>query len=63
MVELLHSWRRNARLYMKLQLIQLRTVVEYRGDFWIGIFGAALDQMGGLLFIWLFFRQIPEIGG
>lgn len=55
--------RRNARLYLRLQFVQLRTVVEYRGDFWIGILGAALDQLGGLLFIWAFFGHIPEIKG
>jgi len=55
--------RRNTRLYLKLQYIQLRTVVEYRGDFWIGILGAALMQGAGLIFLSAFFSQIPEING
>lgn len=57
------SIRRNTRLYLKLQYIQLRTVVQYLGDFWIGILGAALMQGAGLIFLSAFFSQIPEING
>jgi ABC-2 type transport system permease protein len=56
-------WRRNVRLYFRLQLMQLRTVVEYRGDFWIGIVGAALDQFGGLLLIWALFQHLSDVKG
>jgi ABC-2 type transport system permease protein len=55
--------RRNARLYTKLQLTQLRAAVEYRADFWIGIVGAMLQQTAGLVFISALFAQIPEIEG
>lgn len=55
--------RKNARLYLKLQLIQLRTAVEYRADFWIGILGASLMHGAGLIFIVALFGQIDEIGG
>jgi len=55
-------WR-TLRLYFTLQLIQLRTVVEYRGDFWIGIAGATLQQGAGLVFISVFFSHIPVIKG
>ncbi len=55
--------RRNARLYLALQLVQLRAAVEYRGDFWIGIIGAMLQQAAGLVFISALFTQIPEVGG
>jgi ABC-2 type transport system permease protein len=54
---------RIVRLYLKLQLIQLRTVVEYRGDFWIGILGATLMHGAGLVFISALFSRIPEIAG
>lgn len=54
---------RYVRLYLKLQYIQLRTVIEYRGDFWIGILGATLMQGAGLIFLSAFFSQIPEING
>lgn len=55
--------RRNARLYAKLQLIQLRTAVEYRADFWIGILGATLMHGAGLVFAVALFGQIDELGG
>jgi hypothetical protein len=55
--------RRLVRLYFTLQLIQLRTVVEYRGDFWIGILGAVLMHGVGLVFIGALFSRIPEIAG
>ncbi len=57
------NFHRHARLYAKLQLIQLRTVVEYRADFWIGILGATLMHGAGLVFITALFGQIDELGG
>jgi ABC-2 type transport system permease protein len=60
---LLHRSRRLARIYARLQLLQLRTVVEYRADFWIGIVGAALMHGAGLLFIVALFGQIDELQG
>ncbi len=59
----LSQLRRHARLYAKLQLIQLRTVVEYRADFWIGILGSALMHGAGLVFMFALFGQIDELGG
>ena len=59
----LHRLRRDARLYLKLQLIQLRTAVEYRADFWIGILGASLMHGAGLVFVVALFGQINEIAG
>ena len=55
--------RKSARLYLKLQLLQLRTVVEYRADFWIGIVGAALMHGAGLVFLVALFGQVNEIAG
>jgi ABC-2 type transport system permease protein len=59
----LAAMRRNARLYLTLQLAQLRATVEYRADFWIGIVGAMLQQAAGLVFISALFAQIPEVEG
>lgn len=59
----LHAVRKNLRLYMKLQLVQIRAAVEYRADFWIGIVGAMLQQGAGLVFISALFTQIPEVAG
>jgi ABC-2 type transport system permease protein len=54
---------RNVRLYFRLQITQLRALIEYRADFWIGIAGAALQQCAGLVFISALFSQIPEVQG
>lgn len=56
------SIRRNLRLYFTLQLIQIRTTIEYRADFWIGIVGAMLQQASGLVFVSALFSQIPSVG-
>ncbi len=56
-------WTAYVRLYLKLQLMQLRTVVEYRADFWIGIAGAALMHGAGLVLITALFDEIEQIGG
>lgn len=55
--------RHNVRIYLKLIVVQLRTVVEYRADFWIGIVGAALLHGAGLVFISAFFSRISAIEG
>jgi ABC-2 type transport system permease protein len=59
----LQGARRLLRVYGRLQLTQLRTVVEYRADFWIGILGAALMHGSGLVFLYAFFGQVDAIGG
>jgi ABC-2 type transport system permease protein len=55
--------RHNVWIYQRLILTQLRTMVEYRGDFWIGIVGAVLMHGAGLVFIAAFFGRIPAVGG
>lgn len=52
-----------ARFYFRLQLVQLRTAIEYNADFWIGIAGATLTQVSGLVFISALFSQVPEVEG
>lgn len=51
------------RFYIRLQLLQLRTAIEYNTDFWIGIAGSALMHVSGLVFISALFSQIPEVEG
>jgi ABC-2 type transport system permease protein len=55
--------RKHARLYLRLQLMQLRSAVEYAADFWIGIVGAVLMQASGLVFISALFSQVPQVAG
>ncbi len=60
---MLQRLSRSLRLYYKLQLLQVRIYLEYRADFWIGILGMTLTQGAGLMFIWIIFKRIPQIGG
>src|SRR5438046_55514 len=60
---MLNKLTRNLRLYYKLQLLQVHIQLEYRADFWIGIFGMALTQGAGLVFIWAVFQRVPQVGG
>lgn len=57
------AFRKTLRIYFKLQLMQLRSTVEYAADFWIGIVGAMLMQASGLVFITALFSQIPSVSG
>lgn len=54
---------RSMRLYLRLIVLQLRTAMEYRGDFWIAILGALLQQAVGLIFLITFFGVVPSLGG
>ncbi len=54
---------RTARIYGKLQLMHLRTYLEYEADFWIGILGVVLTHGAGLVFVWTLFQHIPQVAG
>jgi ABC-2 type transport system permease protein len=54
---------RNARIYGKLQILHLRTHLEYEADFWIGILGVALTHGAGFVFIWALFSSVPAVAG
>ena len=51
------------RIYGKLQLLHLRTHLEYEADFWIGIVGVALTHSAGFIFIWSVFQRVPAVAG
>lgn len=59
----LSALRKNLRIYFKLQLMQIRSTVEYAADFWIGIVGAMMLQASGLVFIMALFTQIDQVAG
>ncbi len=63
MLSNLRRLRHGARIYRALILTQLRTMVEYRADFWIGIVGAVLMHGAGLVFISAFFSHLSSVGG
>jgi ABC-2 type transport system permease protein len=51
------------RIYTRLQLLHIRSHLEYEADFWIGIVGALLLQGAGFIFVWTVFQRVPEIAG
>ena len=55
--------QRLVRIYFRLQLLHLRSQLEYEADFWVGIFGAAMRHVAGFLFIWAVFHQVPQVQG
>ena len=42
---------------------ELKRMMEYKGDFIIGIIGFLAVQVSNLLFLWLIFRQVPDLMG
>ena len=53
--------------YIELYLISmknnLKSLYEYRFDFWIGLLSFVCMQLVGLLFIWLIFQLTPSLAG
>jgi len=46
-----------------MQLAQLQSGMSHRGDFWVTIVGVILQQSVSLVFLWVFFSQVTELGG
>ncbi len=42
---------------------ELKRMMEYKGDFIVGIIGFLFAQANNMLFLWLIFRQIPNLAG
>ncbi|MGJ6981357.1 ABC transporter permease [Aestuariimicrobium soli] len=54
---------RAARALLRLQLVQLRSAMAYRADFWIGVVGAVLQQVVSITFLVTFFGHVDQLGG
>jgi ABC-2 type transport system permease protein len=51
------------RIFFRLQLLQLRTQLEYEADFMLGILGMLLSSGANFTFVWVLFSQVPMLGG
>lgn len=51
------------KIFFRLQLVQLRSAMEYRADFWIAAVGAILQQLVGIVFLVTFFGHVSSLGG
>jgi len=50
-------------IYIRLISQQLKAILEYQSNFWISVTTGALSQALGFMFLWVVFRNIPEIQG
>ncbi|MEW6231662.1 MAG: ABC-2 family transporter protein [Chloroflexota bacterium] len=54
---------RYLRLYPWFVTQNLQGKVEYKLDFWLGVFGSLMMQASGVAFIWVVFTRIPDLNG
>jgi len=50
-------------IYSRLISQQLKAILEYQSNFWISVISGAFSQALGFIFLWVLFRNIPEIQG
>lgn len=55
--------RKMISIYFKLLNQQLKAILEYQADFWIGVLAAVFTQGLGFIFLWTLYNQIPDIEG
>ena len=55
--------RRALRIHRIFIAQELKKMMEYKGDFIVGIIGFLLTQCSNLLFLWLIFANIPSLMG
>ena len=55
--------KRVFRMHRIFVVQELKRMMEYKGDFIVGIVGFLLGQFFNMLFIWIIFSQIPNLAG
>lgn len=60
---MIKSFLHHAHLYRLFLVQYLKRMMEYRGDFLIGLGGFLLFQASGIAFLYLVFKQIPQLNG
>lgn len=55
--------KRALRLHHIFMSQELKKMMEYKGDFLVGIVGFLIGQIFNMLFIWIIFQQIPSLAG
>ena len=55
--------KRYCKLYFKFLNQYIKTLLEYRADFILGLIGFILIQLTGVIFIKLIFNNIPALEG
>lgn len=55
--------RKHISLYFEFLKQNIKTMLEYKTDFVIGVFSTILTQFYGIFFIWVIFENIRQING
>lgn len=55
--------KKYTRLYIKFLSQYLKSLMEYKTDFLIGLFGFIVIQATGIAFLYLVFQRIPSLNG
>ena len=55
--------KRYLKLYIKFMAQFWKGLMEYRVDFFVGLFGFLIGQATGITFIYLIFQRIPSLNG
>lgn len=50
-------------LYIEFLKQNIKTMLEYKSDFVIGVFSTLLTQFYGIFFVWIIFENIKQIHG
>lgn len=55
--------RKHFFLYIDFVKQNIKTILEYKTDFFIGVFSTLLHQFYGIFFVWVIFENIKQIHG
>lgn len=55
--------RKYIKLYVKLSSRSLKTLMEYKMDFLIGLSGFVVTQSLGIILLNIIFEKIPQLNG
>ena len=55
--------KRMFRIHRIFMAQEFKRMMEYKGDFIVGIIGFFLSQLANLLFLWVIFNQVPSLSG
>ncbi len=55
--------KRALRIHRIFIAQEFKRMMEYKGDFIVGVIGFLLVQLSNLLFLWIIFGQIPDLVG
>ena len=55
--------KRMLRIHRIFMVQEFKRMMEYKGDFIVGVIGFFLVQLSNLMFLWIIFGQIPDLAG